>query len=371
MRYKIITLIAVFLMGLLLIPQFSEAAQTVAPSHHAAVAGHSGSGHSGSGHSGSGKTVLPYPPNYHGGHSGHGYYDGGHYHGGYYGHYGWPYWGWGGYYPYFGLGFYYGYPYGWGYPYYGYGYGYGYGYPYYAPAPGYYGYPTGSVRTEVKPQSAQVFVDGGYVGKADDYDGWWQRLDLEPGQHRLVFRAPGFQPYVADIRIVPGQDVHLKYDMVAGNDTIDQKDMMLPRSDYDNRGYRQPYDRRYPPDQRDQQYQRRPPEDHGQYQPMPDENQPPENNDNDQGYYGDDQYRNENRDQRPLVLHVEPSDATVYVDGNYYGTSNDNGRNEIQVLLPPGNHKIEVVRPGYESFSQDIMVSKDQDNHVNVILRKK
>lgn len=343
MRYKIITLIAVFLMGLLLIPQLSEAA----------------------------KAVVPYPPNYHGGHSGGGHYNGGHYHGGYYGHYhggyyghyyGGPYWGWGGYYPYFGLGFYYGYPYAWGYPYYGYG----YGYPYYA-GPGYYGYPVGSVRTEIKPQSAQIFVDGGYVGKADDYDGWWQRLDLEPGPHRVVFRAPGFQPYLVDIRVAPGQDVHLKYQMVAGNDAIDQKDMVLPRSEYQNRGYNRPYNRPYPPDQRDQQYQRRPPDNQGQYQPMPDENQPPE--DNDQGYYGDNQYQD--RDQRPLILHVEPSDATIYVDGKYYGTANDNGRSEIQVLLPPGNHRIEVVRPGYESFSQDIMVSKDQDNHVNVILRKK
>jgi PEGA domain-containing protein len=356
MRYRIITLIAVFLMGLLIIPQLSEAAKTVVvPSQHSGSGGHpSGS------HSGSGKTVVPYPPNYHGGYHGGGHYGGGHYYGGYYGHYyghyAWPYWGWGGYYPYYGFGFYSGYPYYGGYPYY-------YGYPYYSGS-AYYGYPVGSVRTEIKPQSAQMFVDGGYVGKADDYDGWWQRLDLEAGPHRLVFRSPGFHPYVVDIRVAPGQDIHLKYEMAAGNDAIDEKDMMLPRSEYENRGYR----RQYPPDHRDDQYQRRPPGNQGEYEPMPGENEPPEN---DPGYYGDDQGQYQDRDQRTLVLHVEPSDATVYVDGNYYGTANDGGRSEIQVLLPPGNHRIEVVRPGYEGFSQNVLVSKDQDNHVNVILRKK
>ena len=86
-------------------------------------------------------------------------------------------------------------------------------------------------------------------------------------------------------------------------------------------------------------------------------------------YYGDDQ--RESRDQRPLILHIEPPDATVYVDGNYYGTANENGRNEIQILLPAGAHRIEVVRPGFESYSQDLTVGGNQDNRINIVLQKK
>jgi hypothetical protein len=289
------------------------------------------------------------------------------------------------YYPYY-RPFFYGYPY-WGgfYPYYGLGYGgYGYGYGGY----GGYGYrPYGEVRTEVKPQSAQVFVDGGLVGKADDYDGWWQRLNLSPGMHRIVFRAPGFQPYVTDIRIGIGTDFHLKYEMHPGNDNIAEQEMMLPHSkQYSRRGYDRhygnhpqydPYQR--PDNHRDQQYERRPPQDdrdnnydndQDQYQDQDHYQDQNQDRNNDDSYYGDQQHEGRQSDRRPLILHIEPDDATVYIDGNYYGTANDNG-NDLQVLLPEGAHRIEVVRPGFDSFSQQVTIARDRDNHVNVILKKK
>jgi len=327
---KFIVLIALLSMGLLLVPQISQA-----------------------------KTVVPYPQGHHSNNYGH---NSGHY--SHYGHYpyygnrgyygGYPYWGW-------GVGW------GWGYPYYGFGY---YGaYPASPYAYGYgYGYgPYGQIRTEVKPQSAQIFVDGGYVGKADDYDGWWQRLQLEPGQHRIVFRAPGFKPYVTDIRIVPGADIHLKYGMQAGNDSIAEQDMMLPRREYSRRDYGQGPEYGQRPDGRDQQYERHQPQE-DRYQ---DQSQDQDQEENIQPYFGGGQGNDRDMYRRPLILHIEPSDATVYVDGNYYGTANDNGRSELQLLLPEGRHRIEVVRPGFDSFSQDVTVGREQDNHVNIVLQKK
>jgi len=127
------------------------------------------------------------------------------------------------YYPYYygyrpglsiGLGFGYPYYYGaYGYPYYG-SYGYGYSYGGYYPAYGGYGYVAprggysayGGVRIQGAPRNAEVYVDGGYAGVVDDYDGVFQRLDLEPGSHEIEIRSNG-RPLTYDVNVTPGQTV--------------------------------------------------------------------------------------------------------------------------------------------------------------------
>jgi len=222
--------------------------------------------------------------------------------------------------------------------------------PYYYGPYGYYSYRGyGSVRAEVKPQNTRVYVDGDYVGVADDFDGWWQRLDLEPGRHRIVFRAPGYAPYAVTMRILPGRDYHIKQQMQPGEDQIAEQDMRLERKYEQEDSPRNERPRDYP-DWESERRRSREPEPRSE----PEAQAEPE------------------RDQRPtLTLEVEPSDATVYIDGNYYGTADLNGQGEIQVLLPQGVHRIEVVRPGYESFSQDVNVVQGQQNRLTITLKKR
>jgi len=54
---------------------------------------------------------------------------------------------------------------------------------------------------QVQPTSAQVFVDGEFVGTVDDLQ---SAVTVAPGVHRVEFRAPGFDPIVVDIRVAPG-----------------------------------------------------------------------------------------------------------------------------------------------------------------------
>lgn len=270
------------------------------------------------------------------------------------------------YYPYgFGLGFGHGYGYGYGY---GSGYGYGYGSPRYG-GYSYRGY--GEVRTEVKPKEAKVYVDGDYVGGVDDFDGWWQRMQLEPGRHRIVFRAPGYKPYAVTLRALPGQDYHIKQQLQPGDDTIPDSDMRLQDRDYDqdygsrNRTYR---DRDYNDQYRDRTYKR-------------DRNREYDRNENDRNEeYDTDQDRyesdNPNEDQsqgdkHAIMLQVQPTDATIYVDGNYYGTADVNASGEVQILLPAGVHRFEIVRPGYESYSKEIHVNGQYNRERLVISLKK
>jgi hypothetical protein len=126
----------------------------------------------------------------------------------------------------FGLGFAYdpflwgwGYPFGWGYPYWGspyYGYGgypgYGYGYP---GRGGYHRY--GSVKLDVKPRNAEVYVDGYYMGQVRDFNGLGHHLDVDAGEHKIEIRAPGYQPLDLTLRVMPGRTVNYRGDLRRGS----------------------------------------------------------------------------------------------------------------------------------------------------------
>ena len=76
----------------------------------------------------------------------------------------------------------------------------------YDPQPGYSGTSLsdeGALRLKIKPREAEVYVDGYYVGIVDDFDGIFQKLHIESGNHRIEVRAPGYEPLTFDVRITP------------------------------------------------------------------------------------------------------------------------------------------------------------------------
>jgi len=64
---------------------------------------------------------------------------------------------------------------------------------------------SGGLKLKVKPSEATVYVDGYYVGVVDDFDGVFQKLTMEPGEHRVEIRAPGYETLQMDVRIEPGK----------------------------------------------------------------------------------------------------------------------------------------------------------------------
>ena len=118
------------------------------------------------------------------------------------------------YYPRYSFGFYSGWPYYYSPYYYPYGY-YGayYGYPYapYAYGGGEYyvngGRGYGGVQIKDAPKDAQVYADGYYAGTVDDFDGAFQRLDLEAGKHSIEIRDQGHPSISFEVNIHPGETV--------------------------------------------------------------------------------------------------------------------------------------------------------------------
>jgi hypothetical protein len=79
---------------------------------------------------------------------------------------------------------------------------------------GYGGYPqqlpfgqqvSGYLQLQVVPAAAEVLVDGFYVGSVNDVRGMNPGYALEPGTHRIEFRAEGFQTASVDVRVVSGE----------------------------------------------------------------------------------------------------------------------------------------------------------------------
>ena len=98
-----------------------------------------------------------------------------------------------------------------------------YGYP--APGPGYPsqgpGYQVGpngaaaygGVSLDISPSDATVYVDGTYVGPADEFYDPSHPLSLRAGRHRIQVQAPGYQPLFFDVDVLPGQVIPYQGDL--------------------------------------------------------------------------------------------------------------------------------------------------------------
>jgi PEGA domain-containing protein len=101
---------------------------------------------------------------------------------------------------------------------------YAYSYPYPVPVYGYgappapvYITPTstayGGVTLEISPRDADVYVDGQYVGRVQDFDGVGAPLNLMAGRHHVELSATGHAPLAFDVDVIPGQLVPYRGDM--------------------------------------------------------------------------------------------------------------------------------------------------------------
>jgi hypothetical protein len=63
---------------------------------------------------------------------------------------------------------------------------------------------SGGISLDISPPDAEVWVDGGYAGRAADFGPQRRPLTLAPGVHRIELRAPGFVTSLFDVTVTPG-----------------------------------------------------------------------------------------------------------------------------------------------------------------------
>lgn len=371
--------------------------------------GHSGGGHvSGGGHSGPGggmRSMSSGPSGgshgsggYHGGssgnhggyHGGHGGYHGGHpgptggYHGGYHGYYGHRgyYGGFHGYYGfhnYFFPRFYFtwGTPFFWGFPYdfWPYYYPYYYGWDGYPPS-SYYGYDRlrreeqGALDLDLSPGDTQVYLDGQYIGKVDDYDGWPQYLWLDPGTYDIVFYRDGYKTLARQVTIYRGLVIDWT-DHLEQGPSIRPED--LPSKSHERRDARLRQDRemqeradRYRRDRdrydgdRDGDWRDRADRYRDRRHEMDrddDDDQPPPPASGRDG-----------RQQGRLLLDVRPGDASIYLDGRFVGTAEEVAQGG-GLAIAPGDHTLSIVRPGRRAEERHFNARAGEDTTLTIELQ--
>jgi len=226
---------------------------------------------------------------------------------------GYPGWGWGGYSPaYWGYWWPYGYR-GWGAGYWSAPWGAGAVYSYAQPD-------RGAIRVLVDPSDARVYVDGYYAGVVDDFDGLFQRLHLAPGRHEISLKLGGYKTH--RVRVYAGSGSTLKIDHEMEEGTGETFEDLAP-------------------DSARREARRAPP--------------PPVETD-----------RSPEPAAGELHLLVNPRDASVYVDGQFRGT----GREAGTIALPPGRHRVEVVRPGYRTSEHEVEVAPNGSAELSIELQR-
>jgi PEGA domain len=269
---------------------------------------------------------------------------GGYYPGyGYRGHY--PYYGYRGYYPYYGYGYYPGWYWGfgayWGYPsYYGpWGYGAYWGYPYYYD----YGPGGSSLKVEVQPKSAEVFVDGYFAGIVDQFDGMFQSLSIEPGEHEITIYQEGYRSIRQKLYLSPGSTMRVK----GALEKLAPGEPAEPRP--------QPA---YEPLQAEAQVQQAP-----QYRDPQPQGPPP-------GRPAPESYPPPPADSRfgQVAIRVQPAEAEVLIDGEPWRSQP--GADRLVVHLAAGTHRVEIRREGFDPFVTAIEIRRGETTVLNVSLSR-
>jgi hypothetical protein len=272
------------------------------------------------------------------------------------GGWGWGYWGWPGYYGYYGPG------------YYG-----GYGRSAYGPESQW-----AVIDTDISPEEAQVYLDGRYIGTADDFDGWPDYLYLKPGRYRIEFRLEGYETLTRQIEARPGMylDFTDKLHKIAGAKHYGSYERPRQQGEV----------RRYFGKRRDASVEAIEPSDQssgasvmaeesdGDHDAPPQDRAPalrqPRRDRDEYGERprGGQGSRAEARTR--LRLNVEPSDAAVYVDNRFVGTAEEVNSLERGVSVSAGKHTVTVSRPGFRDKTTDITVEQGRTETLEISLNR-
>ena len=180
-----------------------------------------------------------------------------------------------------------------------------------------------SLRLQVTPRETEVFVDGYFAGTVDDFDGRFQRLHIQPGEHDLTLYLDGHRKVTQQVRIPPRATFRIRYSMVplAAGDVPEAR----------------PVTPAPPP---------------APLSPAAAERDAAPGN----ASYGS------------VAIRVQPADADVLIDGERW--EGRAGNEALVVQLAAGSHQIEVRKEGYRTYTTHVDVRGGETSPMNVSLSR-
>ena len=191
-----------------------------------------------------------------------------------------------------------------------------------------YGYAS-ELRIMATPREAEVYVDGYLVGTVDDFDGWSQRLRLQPGEHDIELYLEGHRSVKQRMLLRPGETYKIRaaLERLADGEEAAVRPTPAP-APAPATAEREPYGPRRMP--------------RAGTRRMPD------------SAFG------------TLAIRVQPADAEVRIDGEAWDRPPDSAR--LTVELAAGSHRVEVRRDGHTPYESTVEVRRGEITTLNVSL---
>jgi PEGA domain-containing protein len=87
---------------------------------------------------------------------------------------------------------------------------------------------TATLKLNVEPARAAVFLDDKYVGRASEFGGLHSML-ISPGKHRIKVGLPGYRTFETEVNLLAGQKSEVKTELVKGSIKQASPDIKQPR----------------------------------------------------------------------------------------------------------------------------------------------
>ena len=184
----------------------------------------------------------------------------------------------------------------------------------------------GALDLDLRPKTTEIYVDGAYVGIADQYDGFPTYLWLDEGTYDLAFYKQGHETVFRRYTIYPGVTIDV-------DDRLRPGEAVLPVP---------PVGAAYPAGEATAT--------------APSSAAPPA------GVTSSDSGR--------IAIAATPGDAAVYLDGHFVGTAAEIAELGAGLIVEPGDHVVDIIRPGYDNQRVPVSVAAGERIDVKLDLRR-
>jgi hypothetical protein len=76
---------------------------------------------------------------------------------------------------------------------------------------------TATLKLDVHPERAAVFVDDAFAGHAGEFGGAFDSMQVSPGRHRIKVALAGYQTFETEVNLLADQKAEVKTELVKGS----------------------------------------------------------------------------------------------------------------------------------------------------------
>jgi len=201
----------------------------------------------------------------------------------------------------------------------------------------------GALDLRLQPKKAAIYVDGYYVGKAKTFDGRPDFLWLEEGTYEITFYMEGYRTLTRTFAVRSGVVADVRIALEPGVAIL-------------------------PPEPTEVVAERSPPKEVDRRPAEAESGRQVAGTGEEDWRQGTSSSRDVRRNPGRIHLTVAPEDASVYLDGRLLGSGRELAGLHAGLLVDPGQHSLEIVRPGFQPRELDFGVASGEDLDLEVAL---